>query len=193
MHIGTINGGILMALLHSLQLSLDSPIIDFKLKGVDGRTYSVADFKDKKVLVIVFTCNHCPYAQAAWPRLIELQSEFAPQGVQFVGINPNDDVSYPDDSFENMKTYAKKLNLNFHYLRDETQEVARAYQAQCTPDIYVYDDHQKLKYHGRIDDNWQEPKKVKTHDLREALQTLLQGKPLASKQYPSMGCSIKWK
>ncbi|MBI1870227.1 MAG: thioredoxin family protein [Chlamydiae bacterium] len=168
-------------------------MIDFKLKGVDEKEYSVASFKDKKFLVIVFTCNHCPYAQASWPRLIELQKEFASRDIQFVGINPNDDRKYPDDSFSNMKLLAKEKSVNFPYLRDASQEVARAYQAQCTPDVYVYDRARQLKYHGRMDDNWQEPTKVKSHDLKNALETLLQGKVPSEKQMPSMGCSIKWK
>jgi len=178
-----------MVLLHSVPVPIGSPIIDFDLAGVDGQNYSVASFEDKEILVIVFTCNHCPYAQAIEQRLIDFQSRYASQGVQVIAINSNDSETYPDDNFENMK----EKDYPFPYLHDETQEIARLYQAQCTPDIYVYNRARNLVYHGRFDDNWQNPNAVSSHDLEDAVDTLLAGQIPSPDQQPSMGCSIKWK
>ena len=138
-------------------------------------------------------CNHCPYVQAVDDRLVQLQEKFTERNVQFVGINPNDGIKYPDDNFENMVKRAKDKGYNFPYLRDEDQSIARKYQAQCTPDIYVYNKERELCYHGQIDDNWQEQDKVTSHDLNDAIEALLAGEKPSSNQYPSMGCSIKWK
>lgn len=151
------------------------------------------DFADYKVLVIAFICNHCPYAKAAIPRLIKLQEEYLDKGVMFVGINANDPKEYPEDDMEHMTKYAQEWGMNFPYLVDETQEVAKTFGAVCTPDIFVYDRDRKLAYHGRIDDNWKEEDQVTTHDLRDALEALVVGGEVAAEQHPSMGCSIKWK
>lgn len=182
-----------MALMYSTAVPLGSSAIDFSLPGTDGKTYSIGSFKAAKAVVIIFTCNHCPYALAIWPRLIDFQKRFAGRGVQLVGINPNDAQNYPDDHPDQMKKRAAEWGINFPYLFDETQEIARAYDAQCTPDIYVYDADRKLRYHGRFDDNWQEPKQVKRRELEEAVEGILDGRETSSKQNPSMGCSIKWK
>jgi len=182
-----------MVLLESLQLPMGSDIIDFKLPATDGKKYNPSDFADKKALVIIFMCNHCPYVQAIIDRLIKLQTHYENEGVQLIGINSNEADNYPEDSFDNMKKWVEEIGINFVYLRDETQEVAKSYQAQCTPDIYVFDQDQKLAYHGRLDDNWQEPGNVEKRDLREALDAILEGKQVAEEQHPSMGCSIKWK
>lgn len=182
-----------MALTYSTEVKLGSAAIDFSLPGTDGKTYSLDSFKSAKILVNVFTCNHCPYAQAIWPRLIDFQARYAARGVQLVGINPNDADKYPDDHPDQMKKKVKELGVNFPYLFDKTQSIARAYDAQCTPDLYVYDNDRKLRYHGRLDDNWQEPKNVKRRDLQDAVEAILAGRSLPEKQIPSMGCSIKWK
>ncbi|MDH7515381.1 MAG: thioredoxin family protein [Bacteroidota bacterium] len=181
-----------MALAYSLGMPLGTPAPDFKLPGVDGKTYSLASFDDADILVVVFSCNHCPYAVASEDRLIELQKRKAPR-VRFVLINPNDADAYPEDSFENMVARAKKKRYPFPYLRDETQEVARAYNAACTPDIFVFDRDRRLRYNGRIDDNWKEPDKVTRRDLETVLDDLLAGREISIEQVPSMGCSIKWK
>lgn len=110
-----------------------------------------------------------------------------------MGINPNDDESYPEDSFENMKRYYREWGMNFPYLRDECQEVARRYGAVCTPDIFVYGPERTLLYRGRIDDNWQDEARVTRKDLREAIEAILEGRPVSEDQHPSMGCSIKWR
>ena len=165
----------------------------FSLPATDGQTYSLDSFADAPILVVVFTCNHCPYAKAVEERLIALQRDYEPRGVRLVAINPNDDERYPDDSFEAMVERARERGFNFPYLRDEAQDVARAYDAACTPDIFVFDAERKLTYNGRLDDNWQKPEAVTRRDLREVLDAMLGGKPIAIEAVPSMGCSIKWR
>ncbi|RJP58213.1 MAG: thioredoxin family protein [Candidatus Auribacter fodinae] len=180
-------------LLESKKIELGTPVVEFALKGVDGKIYTPSSFAGASALVVVVTCNHCPYAKASWPLLIRLQAAFKEEGVQFVAVNPNDDDAYPEDSFERMKENAKALALNFPYLRDDTQSVARNLGAVCTPDIYVYDSSHKLYYHGRINDNWQDPNKVREQNLKDAIERLLRGDVPPLKQPPSIGCSIKWK
>jgi peroxiredoxin len=171
---------------------MGSPIINFTLPATDGQTYSPSDFDDKKILAIIFMCNHCPYVKAVIDRLIAIQSDYAEKGVQLIGINANDSENYPEDSFEAMQEWVEEIGINFPYLHDESQEVAKAYQAQCTPDIYVFDQKRQLAYHGRIDDNWQDESLVTKQDLRTALDAILEGQEIPE-QYPSMGCSIKWR
>ncbi len=172
---------------------LGTPAHDFLLDGIDGKTYSLLSYSEKANIVIIFMCNHCPYVKAVLKRIIDLQNEFIDRGVQFIGINPNDPIRYPDDSLENMKIIAKKNNFSFPYLVDSSQETARLYDAVCTPDLYVYGKDRKLAYRGRIDDNWEHPKKVTRRDLKLALENILTGQSVANEQIPSMGCSIKWK
>lgn len=179
--------------IESTTINLGTKAEDFDLPATDDKIYSLNSFKDSKGLVIAFTCNHCPYAQAAWPLLTKLADEFIDKGVSFVGINPNDENLYPEDSFEVMKEKIDEWGINFPYLRDESQEVARKYGAVCTPEIFVYDQDRKLYYHGRVNDNWKEPEKVTKEDLKDALNSLFQGKSAPTDQNPSMGCSIKWK
>ena len=163
---------------------------DFTLPGSDGKTYSLVDFAVAKVLVVVFMCNHCPYVLAVLDRLNSLSAELKAKGVTFVGINSNDSTDYPADSFEKMR----ELAIEFPYLHDESQEIATKYHAVCTPDIFVYDEQRQLKYHGRIDDDWQEPEKVSRKELKEALEKILAGEDIPREaQNPAMGCSIKWK
>jgi len=182
-----------MVLLESTKVPLGTPAEDFSLPGVDDKTYTLADFDGVKALVIVFMCNHCPYVQSQWKRLVALQNKYREQGVRFVGINPNFNPDYPEDSFEKMKEYAVTYEMNFPYLQDESQEVARSYKAQCTPDIFVYDAEKKLAYHGRVDDNWKDSAAATTSDLDDALGALTRGEKPEEDQYPSMGCSIKWR
>ena len=167
----------------------------FSLPGTDGETYALDDFKGKKLLVVIFTCNHCPYAQAYEDRLIELATYYGVQSVQFVAINPNDASSYPADGFVEMKERAKKKRFPYPYLRDETQEVAKAYGAEVTPDVFVFDKNRLLCYCGLIDDNWRHSDRVKDHTLKEAISQLLAGTPLHPDDAvkPAMGCSIKWR
>ena len=194
-----------MAHTESISTKLGSPAPDFHLPATDGTNYSLESFKNAKGLTIVFTCNHCPYAKAAWPILIKLSEEFKEKGIEFVGINPNDETQYPEDSFDIMKQRVSDWKINFPSLRDESQQAARAYGAVCTPDIYVYDNNRKLYYRGRINNNW--PPVEKTDDtwqtkqstketkeeLKNALNLLLAGQLPPKNQSPSIGCSIKWK
>lgn len=182
-----------MPLLHSEKISLGTAAQNFSLKGVDGKTYSLESFKDKQVLIVMFICNHCPYVKAIEDRIIQLQRDYEKKSVQLVGICANDPTDYPDDAPASLAKRWKEKDYRFPYLVDETQEVARNYGAVCTPDIYVFDRDRKLAYHGRVDDNWQEPSKVTKHELREAINALLAGRQPAAEQTSSMGCSIKWK
>lgn len=161
--------------------------------SVDGHSLSLSDFSDKKVLVIFFSCNHCPYVQAYEDRIMALQTEFASKGVQFIAINSNDDASYPDDSFDNMKKRATERHFNFVYLRDQSQDVAKAYEATHTPHLFVFNEKRELAYTGKIDDNWQFPDQVKQHYLRDVLQSLTEGKEPALSETYAIGCTIKWR
>lgn len=180
-------------LVSSYTLPPGAPTPPFSLPGADGKTWSLDEFKDRLALVVVFTCNHCPYAIAWEGRLLDLARDFAPKGVGFVAINPNDEKQYPQDSMAEMVKRAKAKGYNFPYLRDESQTVARAYGAQVTPHIYLFDGARKLRYQGRVDDNHENPKLVKANDLRNALDALLSGKPIPAPETPAMGCSVKWK
>jgi peroxiredoxin len=180
-------------LLESNEPKLNTDIIDFHLKGTDEKIYSLNNFKDKKIIVIVFMCNHCPYVKAVIDRLTGLQKEFESKSVQFIGINPNDEEAYPEDSFENMKIFFRDREMNFPYLRDDTQEIAKLYDAVCTPDIYVYNGERILKYRGRLDDNWKEESKVTRRELYDAINNIIEGNEPDKIQNPSLGCSIKWK
>jgi peroxiredoxin len=182
-----------MTLLESKNISLGTQAPNFFLKGTDDKVHNLGDYSDKEVLVVVFMCNHCPYVQAIWERLVKLQEKYLNGQVRFIGINPNFHPDYPEDSLEKMKDYYVQYEMNFPYLLDETQEVARAYGAVCTPDIFVYDSERKLAYHGELDDNWQTPDLVAKHELDEAIEKILNGEIPDEKQNPSMGCSIKWR
>ncbi len=175
------------------KLKMDSVIPGFSLIGVDDKTYCLNDFSDKKILIVIFSCNHCPYVQAYEDRIMELQKEFEKDGVQIIAINSNDDVKYPDDSFDEMKKRTSARRFNFPYLRDETQEVAKAFGATHTPQIFLFDNDRKLKYEGKIDDNWQEPGKVKSAYLKEAILEVLNYKEVSVPETFSIGCTIKWK
>ena len=182
-----------MALLNSDPVQAGFKAPDFCLKGVDGREYTLASFQSKKVLVVMFICNHCPYVRAVEDRLIALEREFSGRDVQLAGICSNDAAGYPDDSAENLKARWLAKDYRFPYLVDESQQAAKAYGAVCTPDLYVFDAGRRLAYRGRLDDIWQEPSKVSRRELAAAIEALLKGSAPAKEQQPSMGCSIKWK
>jgi len=176
--------------MHTLQLGDQAP--GFQLPGVDGQPHSLAEFADKPVLVVIFSCNHCPYVQAYEDRMIAIQRDYQQQGVQFVAINSNEDVNHPEDSFERMIERAKAKGYNFPYLRDASQTVAKAYGATHTPHLFVFDRDRRLGYTGKIDDNWQNAAAAKRHYLREALDALLKGTPPAEAHTHAIGCTIKW-
>ena len=182
-----------MALTESRDLPLGTPCPDFRLCSVDGKTFARDDFGDRPVLVVMFICNHCPYVQAVEARIIDLQRAYGARGVQLVGICANDPTDYPDDRPERLLQRWREKDYGFPYLLDETQDVARAFNAVCTPDIYVFDAERRLAYHGRIDDNWQQPAKVKRRELAAALDALLAGRAPTREQQASIGCSIKWR
>lgn len=168
-----------MVLLESKMVELASPAHDFSLMGIDDKIHHLHDYDDKKVLAIIFMCNHCPYVQKVWPDLVKLVSQTS-QDVQFIGINANSNQDYPEDSFEKMKEYAVNMGHNFPYLYDENQETARIYEAVCTPDIFVYDPDRKLAYRGAFE------------GLGAAINDLLNGRQVNPEQKFSIGCSIKW-
>ncbi len=165
----------------------------FRLKDPYGHLYHSKDICGEKGLVVIFTCNHCPYAKAIWPRSISLANQIKSLGVNTVFINPNIHPDYPEDSPEMMLEKIKEWNISFPYLVDESQEVARKFHAQCTPDIYLYNSDLILKYHGRFDDNWKDESNVTKHDLKFAVDCLISNKEIPKEQFPSMGCSIKWR
>ncbi len=185
-----------MALTYSNAMKLRAKAPDFLLKAVDGKTYTLENFRDKKTLLIVFMCNHCPYVVATQGRINALAKEYGSQGLALVGINSNDAKKYPEDSFEEMKVRAKEEDFAFPYLYDETQSVAKSYDAACTPDPYLFEkvgSEFLLRYHGQIDNNWKDEKAVTRRDLALAIEAILKGEPVAPDQKPAMGCSIKWK
>jgi len=175
------------------ELGIGTKAINFNLKGVDGKFYSLDTFKDKKVICIIFMCNHCPYVIAVQQRINQIAKDYAGKSFALIGINPNDPVSYPEDSFDNMVIRSKEEGYVFPYLFDVTQEIARTYDAVCTPDIYLYDENRVLKYRGRIDDNWKDESAVTRKELRMAIDRMLENKEIDFEMVPSMGCSIKWK
>lgn len=176
-----------------MPLKIGDPAPAFSLPGTDGRTYSLDGLADKPVLVVVFSCNHCPYVQAYEDRLIAIQRDYAGRGVQVVAINSNDDANYPEDSFEQMMVRAQARGFNFVYLRDASQAVARVYDATHTPQLFVFDRARTLRYTGKIDDNWQNPQAVTRRFLRDAIDALLNGRDPVEAQTHAIGCTIKWK
>ena len=173
--------------------TMKNKAIDFELPGVDGKNHSLKELGDKKAVIILFSCNHCPYVQAYEDRIVQIQRDYADKGAQIVAINSNEDVNHPDDSFENMVKRAREKKFNFLYLRDESQKTARDYGATHTPHIFLFDKNRDLRYTGKIDDNWQEPSKVKKKYLREALDAVLAGKEVPEPETHAIGCTIKWK
>ena len=180
-----------MALTESTMVKLGSVAPYFNLPDTLGKNVSIEDF-DSELLIIVFTCNHCPYAKAVEDRLIKLGKEYK-NDVDFVLISSNDSENYPEDSPKKMAKRHTEKGYPFPYLFDETQEVAKAYSAVCTPDIFLYNNDRKLEYRGRIDDNWQNPEQVEREELKMAIEAVLNGKTIDFEQKPSMGCNIKWK
>ncbi|HMB04331.1 MAG TPA: thioredoxin family protein [Isosphaeraceae bacterium] len=183
-----------MALTASTMLPLGSQAPDFRLPDTDGNLVSLGDFRDAPALLVIFLCNHCPYVKHVRHELAKLTREYRDKGVASVGISSNDVASYPDDRPELMAREKAEVGYPFPYLYDETQEVAKAYQAACTPDFYVFDRDRKLVYRGQMDGSRPgNDLPVTGSDLRAALDAVLAGRPVAEVQRPSMGCNIKWK
>ena len=164
----------------------------FSLPATDGRIYSLADFSNAPAFVVIFTANHCPYAQAYEPRICSLADHFKKKGVHLIAICANDGDAYPEDNFENMVARSQSSGFCFPYLHDESQTVARAYDAACTPEAYLFDQDQILRYHGLIDDNYRDPSAVKHQYLADAISSVLEHQPIVSPKTAAIGCSIKW-
>ncbi len=169
------------------------PAPDFRLPGVDGKTWTLTEARGKNGLLVMFICNHCPYVKAVLDRLIRDARELTEHGINTVAIMSNDPTDYPEDSFDNMKQVSEKLKFPFPYLYDETQAVAKAFGAVCTPDFYGYNKDLKLQYRGRLDASRKEPVLNARRDLFEAMKQVAQTGQGPREQIPSMGCSIKWK
>jgi len=173
-------------------LALGATAPEFRLPGVDGRDCSPADFADAKILIVVFSCNHCPYVVGSEDRINALYADYAPKGVAMIAINSNETVGHPTDSLEHMVARAKEKSFAFPYLRDDSQEVALAYGALRTPHFYVFDAERKLRYTGRMDDNPREPGRQSTRELLDALDALLAGNDPPVPLTNPIGCNVKW-
>ncbi|OHB59949.1 MAG: alkyl hydroperoxide reductase [Planctomycetes bacterium RBG_13_44_8b] len=183
-----------MTVTASKMVSLGKSAPDFSLPDTEGNIVSLSDFEQAPALLVVFMCNHCPFVKHILNDFVELAKEYQQKGLAVVAINSNDVESFPEDNPEMMAQKAKETGFTFPYLYDETQEIAKAYQATCTPDFFLYDKERKLVYRGQMDDS--RPGNnvpITGSDLRSALEAVLEGKKAPAKQRPSMGCNIKWK
>ena len=184
-----------MALAESNMLPLGIVAPDFILPDtVSGKNFSLDDFRSGKATVMMFVCNHCPYVIHVNSEIVRAANDYRSKGVNFVAISSNDVDNYPQDGPDRMKVHAERVGYSFPYLYDETQEVAKAYDAACTPDFYIFDGDMKLAYRGRLDSSSPgNGQPLNGSDLRAALDAVLGDKEVAEVQHPSMGCSIKWK
>jgi len=183
-----------MVMTASTMLPLGTSGPDFSLPDTEGNIISRDSFKEAPALLVVFMCNHCPFVKHILKHLIELIKEYQAKGIAVVGVNSNDAANFPEDSPEMMEKVAKERRLTFPYLYDETQAIAKAYHAACTPDFFLFDKERRLIYRGQMDDS--RPGNnipITGADLRAALDAILEGKPVPQEQKPSMGCNIKWK
>ncbi len=165
---------------------------DFSLPAVDGKTYTLDDFAGSAALVVVFSCNHCPFVIGSEDRMNAFAADYAPRGVAMISINSNETDNHPDDSFEHMVTRAAEKDFQFVYARDEDQSVALAYGALRTPHYYLFDADRRLRYTGRMDDDPRDAANARTHELRDAADALLAGNPVAVELTNPLGCNVKW-
>jgi len=182
-----------MALVASIHVDLGWELPDLELKTPDGKAVSLKEQMGEKGLLVAFTCNHCPYAIAVWPRLVKHAKTLRDMGVNTIAVNPNIHPDFPEDSMPAMQEKIAEWGIAFPYLADDTQDVACAFDAQCTPDLYMFDTDGKLYDHGRIDDYWKDEAKVTNEELLPAAEALVAGNPAPQPQHPTIGCSIKWK
>ncbi len=168
--------------------------IDFNLRGVDDRMHSLAEIRGSKGTLVMFLCNHCPYVRAVIGRVVRDVRALQEQGVGAIAVMSNDFTQYPEDSFEKMKSFARQHNFSFPYVIDETQDVARSYEVVCTPEFFGFNDKLELQYRGRLDASRKEtgPSDLR-RDLFEAMRVIVQSGSGPQEQFPSMGCSIKWR
>ena len=181
------------ALADPLAIGSKPPMTDTKLKNVDGKEVTLAEVKGTAGTLVVFTCNHCPYAKAWETRIVELGNAYRAKGVGVIAVNANDPKAAPDDSFESMQLRAKDRGIQYPYVVDATSNLARAFGATRTPEAFLFDKDGKLVYHGAIDDNAQEPDKVTARYLKDALDAVVGGKDVAVKETKSIGCGIKFR
>jgi peroxiredoxin len=182
-----------VALTPSAMVALGTPAPDFSLPDTDERLVSGRDFAGRPMLVM-FLCNHCPYVKHVANDLAQIAHKYAEKGMAVVGINSNDPVNYPEDSPDMMRREKRSRGYSFPYLFDETQAVARAFNAQCTPDFFLYDANHRLAYRGQFDDSRPgNGKPITGIDLTQAVDAVLAGRPVAGEQKPSMGCNVKWR
>jgi len=182
-----------MAELSEYRLHPGDPVPEFALPGVDGKTVRTSDFADRRLLLVVFWCNHCPYVRAWEGRMVDLGRKYGSRGVGIVLINSNDARAYPDDRLEMMVARAREQGYPFPYLQDETQEVARAFGALVTPHAFLFGPDRRLVFQGKIDDNHQRPDKVTRRYLEEAIDHALEGRPVEPAELPVLGCTVKWR
>jgi peroxiredoxin len=175
-----------------MTLTIGTEAPQFDLPGVDGQTRSLDDYADAQALVLIQSCNHCPYVQAWEGRMIAIQREYADRGVRIVAISSNDAEHYPEDSFDEMKARARRRGFNFDYLYDEDQAIARALGSSRTPEVFLFDRDRRLVYHGAIDDSRDE-RAVTQHHLHDALEAVLAGEEPPVAETPPVGCTVKWK
>jgi peroxiredoxin len=174
----------------SIAIGTEAP--SFDLPGVDGRNHSLDDYSDADVLVLIQSCNHCPYVQAWEGRMKQIQADYADRGVRLVAVSSNDADAYPEDSLDEMTKRAESQGFNFDYLYDESQEVARALGSERTPEVFVFDRERRLRYHGAIDDSRDEDTAMRPY-LREALDAVFAGKEPPETETPPVGCTVKWR
>ncbi|HEY0835209.1 MAG TPA: thioredoxin family protein [Azospirillum sp.] len=167
--------------------------VDFRLPGIDGRTYTLADVRGARGTLVMFICNHCPYVQAVIDRIVRDVNDLQAHGIGAVAIMSNDTAQYPEDGFDNMKRFAERHRFTFPYLLDDTQDVARAYDAVCTPDFFGFNADLELQYRGRLDASRKEAAANAPRELYHAMIRIAETGQGPADQIPSMGCSIKWK
>jgi len=183
-----------MVMTASTMLPLGTEAPDFTLPDAEGNLVSLSDFDEARALIVVFMCNHCPFVKHVINDFVKFVQECESRGVAAVGINANDVNEFPEDRPEKMVQFARDRGITFPYLYDETQDVAKRYQAACTPDFFVFDENRRLVYRGQMDDSRPGSDVPATGaDLRAALDAVLEGRPVPEEQRPSMGCNIKWK
>ncbi len=181
-----------MALVGSVHVNYGTTLPEFELNDASGNLHHSSDLFGENGLLVVVTCNHCPYAIAVWPRVIRLAKSIRQKGVNTIAVNPNIHPDYPADSPAAMKEKIEEWGIDFPYLVDADQSLSKALAAQCTPDIYLYNGDGELYYHGRIDDYWKDEAQVTSEELAPAVDAMVAGQAAPAIQHPTIGCSIKW-
>jgi len=177
----------------AIQVGTAMPAVSDHMKNIDGRTLTLADVRGEKGTLVIFSCNHCPWAQAWEERIVAIGNEYPGKGIGVAVVNSNDPAKNPDDSFDQMKSRAKERGMSYPYLYDASSDVARAFQAEHTPEAFLFDASGKLVYHGAIDDNAKDAEHVTAHYLRDALDAVLAGQDVPTAETKALGCGIKFR